>query len=79
MLTYELVQRVRQTPGGVLEKREPDWPTPVQVGLFAVWGDPVLANLGRSTAYMFWDWPASALREAYTWPEVIPIPSYDPV
>lgn len=72
MPTYELIQRVRKTPGGVLKREIPDWPTPVQVGLFGWWGDPALANLGGTSAYMFWDWPNSALQEAYRWPEVIP-------
>ena len=77
MMDHEAIQRLaRAWPRGRLVRDEPSpWPTPVQVGLFAWWGDPALANLGRSTSYIFWDWPVSTLAHTRVWPEPLPIPS----
>ena len=50
----------------------PEWPTPVQTGTFARWGDDVLANLAGGAARAMWDWPAIyATVEAFTPPEVV--------
>lgn len=50
-----------------------EWPTPVQTGTFARWGDDVLANLAGGAARAMWDWPARyATMEAFIPPEVVP-------
>ena len=75
-MDHSIVQIARRK-GWVLAPRVPDWPTPYQMGLFGRWGDPVLANLGGTSAYMFWDWPTEALKATRDWPE--PLPVHGPV
>jgi hypothetical protein len=69
-MTYDLVLRRKQgepVPPPVL----PPWPTPVQTGKMATWGDSVLANVAGGWAAMYWDWPTSALKEMFVGPEII--------
>jgi len=72
-MTYELVRRKRKGEP-VSSPVLPPWPTPVQTGKAAAWGDSALANVAGGWAAMYWDWPTNALAEMYVWPETI----YDP-
>jgi len=69
-MTYDLVLRKRRGEPVALPALPP-WPTPVQTGRVATWGDSALANVAGGWAAMYWDWPASALKELFVGPEVI--------
>jgi len=73
-MTYEVVRRKRRGEE-VTFPILPPWPTPPQTGRIANWGDDALANVFGGWASIYWDGPASALREAFVGPEVMPNPT----